>query len=64
MVREEDSHPIGHGFESRRMDGWKLIASYYIKEKFENKGSQMGNTKKIFKKKISYLVFLFFIYFT
>jgi bacteriorhodopsin len=46
------------------MDGWKLIASYYIKEKFENKGSQMGNTKKIFKKKISYLVFLFFIYFT
>jgi hypothetical protein len=27
------------------------IASYYIKRKIENKGSQMGHTKKIFKKK-------------
>jgi hypothetical protein len=26
-------------------------ASYYIIEKLKNKGSQMGHTKKIFKKK-------------
>ncbi len=26
-------------------------ASYYIKRKYENKGSQVGQTKKIFKKK-------------
>jgi hypothetical protein len=26
-------------------------ASYYIQENNENKGSQMGHTKKIFKKK-------------
>ncbi len=26
-------------------------ASYYIKRKIKNKGSQMGHTKKIFKKK-------------
>ena len=53
MVRAEDSHPRGHGFESRRiLDGCKQIASYYIKRKIENKGSEMGHTKKIFKKNI------------
>jgi hypothetical protein len=26
-------------------------ASYFIKRKIENKGSQIGHTKKIFKKK-------------
>jgi hypothetical protein len=27
------------------------VASYYIQENNENKGSRMGHTKKIFKKK-------------
>jgi hypothetical protein len=53
-VREEYSHPRGSGFESRRiLDGCKRFASYYMKRKIENKGSQMGHTKKkILKKKI------------
>ncbi len=34
----------------RILDGYKQFASYYIKKKIENKGSQMGHTKKIFKK--------------
>jgi len=29
------------------LDGCKRFASYYIEEKIENKGSQMGHTKKI-----------------
>jgi hypothetical protein len=53
VVRAEDSRPRGRGFESRRiMDGCKQFASYYIKRKIENKGSQMGHTKKVFKKKL------------
>ncbi len=52
VVRAEDSRPRGRVFESRRiLDGCKRFASYYIKEKLKNKGSQMGHTKKIFKKK-------------
>ena len=52
VVRAEDSHPRGHGFESRRiLDGCKQFASYYIKRKIENKGSEIRHTKKIFKKK-------------
>jgi hypothetical protein len=52
VVRAEDSRPRGRGFESRRiLDGCKRFASCYIKEKLKNKGSQMGHTKKIFKKK-------------
>jgi hypothetical protein len=49
VVRAEDSRPRGHGFKSRRiLDGCKQFASNYIKRKIENKGSQMGHTKKIF----------------
>ncbi len=50
MVRVEDSRPRGRGFKSqhRILDGYKQFASYYIKEKLKNKGSQMGHTKKIF----------------
>ena len=53
MVRVEDSRPRGRGFESRRiLDGCKRFASYYIKEKLKNKGSQIRHTKKnILKKK-------------
>jgi hypothetical protein len=52
VVRTEGSRPRGCGFESRRiLDGCKQFASYYIKRKIENKGSQMGHTKKIFLKK-------------
>jgi hypothetical protein len=29
-----------------------LLASYYIFEKNENKGSKMGQTKKIFEKQL------------
>jgi hypothetical protein len=48
VVRAEGSRPRGRGFESHRMlDGCKRFASYYIKRKIENKGSQMGHTKKI-----------------
>jgi hypothetical protein len=47
VVRAGGSRPRGRGFESRRiLDGCKRFASYYIKEKIENKGSQMGHTKK------------------
>jgi hypothetical protein len=34
-------------------DGCKQFASYYIKRKIENKGSQMGHTKKYFKKPLN-----------
>ncbi len=50
VVREKDSRPRGRGFES------SLIldvsdASYYISnEKKNNKGSQMGHTKKKYLK--------------
>ena len=41
-------------------------ASYYIKRKFENKGSQMGHTKKLKKKfwrdPFGYLYFRVFTY--
>jgi hypothetical protein len=32
------------------LDGCKQFASYNIKEKIESKGSQMGHTKKLFRK--------------
>ncbi len=50
MVKGEDPQLSGCGFESRRriLDGVSE-ASYYIEK--GNKGSQMGHTKKIFKKK-------------
>ena len=52
MVRAEGSRPRGRGFESRHiLDGCKH-ASYYIFNEKGNKGSQMGHTKKIFKKKV------------
>jgi hypothetical protein len=36
VVRAEDSHPRGRGFESRCiLDGCKRFASYYIKEKLK-----------------------------
>ena len=49
MVKGEDSQLSGCGFESRRRipDGVSK-ASYYIEK--GNKSSQMGHTKKIFKK--------------
>ncbi len=47
MVRAEDSRPRGRGFESCSiLDGCKRFASYYIKRKIKNKGSQMRHTKK------------------
>ncbi len=56
VVRAEDSRPRGRGFESRRiLDGCKRFASYYIKEKLKNKGSQMGHTKKKYLKKNKFL---------
>jgi hypothetical protein len=64
VVRAEDKRPRGRGFESRRiLDGSKRFDSYYIKEKIENKGSQMGHTKKIFKKKENKFLFHQFPYF-
>ena len=50
VVKGEDSQLSGCGFESLRriLDGVSE-ASYYIEK--GNKGSQMGHTKKIFKKK-------------
>ncbi len=54
MVRAEGSRPRGRGFESRRiLDGCKRFASYYTR-KIENKGSEMGHTKKQLKKKKLY----------
>ncbi len=52
VVKAEDSRPRGRGFKSPRiLDGCKRFAIYYIKIKIENKGSQVGHTKKnIFKK--------------
>jgi hypothetical protein len=36
-------------------------ASYYIQENNDNKGSQMGHTKKIFKKNFEkYIMFIFY----
>ncbi len=54
VVKADDSWPRGRGFKSRHriLDGCKRFASYYIKEKIENKGSQMGHTKKNILKKI------------
>jgi hypothetical protein len=51
VVKGKDSQLNGCGFESRRriLDGVSE-ASYYIEK--GNKGSQMGHTKKIFKKKV------------
>jgi hypothetical protein len=47
VVRAEVSRQRGRGFESRRiLDGCKRFASFYIKEKIENKGSQMRHTNK------------------
>jgi hypothetical protein len=47
VVRAEDSHPRSCGFESRRiLDGCKQFASYYIKEKIDNKGSPKGAHQK------------------
>ncbi len=52
MVKADGSWPRGRGFkpQHRLLDECKRFASYYIKEKLENKGSKMGHTKKIFKK--------------
>ena len=50
VVKAEDSQLSGCGFKPRRrtLDGVSK-ASYYIGKR--NKGSRMGHTKKIFKKK-------------
>ncbi len=51
MVRVEDSHPRGFGFESRRiLDGCKRFASYCIIEKLEIKVTKWGIPKKYNKK--------------
>jgi len=51
VVRAEVSRQRGRGFESHRiLDGCKRFASYYIKEKNENKGSQPNGAQQ--KKKI------------
>jgi hypothetical protein len=52
VVRAEGSRPRGRGFESRRiLDGCKrCLAITLCNKNNENKGSQMGYTKKIFKK--------------
>jgi len=59
VVKADGSWPRGCGFKTRQpiLDGWKQFASYYIKEKLENKSSQIGHTKKIFKKKKNCLGF-------
>ena len=51
VVKADGSWPRGCEFkpQHRLLDGCKQFASYYIKEKFENKGSQMGHTKKYLK---------------
>jgi hypothetical protein len=52
VVREEDSHPRGRGFESRRiLDGCKQFASYYIEEKLKIKVAKYGTPKKYLKKR-------------
>jgi hypothetical protein len=38
------------------LDGCKQFARYYIKEKIENKGSQIGHTKTILKQKNTFKV--------
>ncbi len=50
MVKGEDSQLSGCGFESwhRILDGCKRCQLLQLKIN-ENKGSQMGHTKKIFK---------------
>ena len=45
VVKAEDSRSRGHGFESRH----RILDE--LKENGENKGSQMGQTKKIYLKK-------------
>jgi hypothetical protein len=54
VVKADGSWPRGHGFKPRHciLVGCKLFDSYYIKEKIENKGSQMGHTKKKYFLKI------------
>jgi hypothetical protein len=52
VVRAEGSRPRGRGFEfCCILDGCKSNVSSYIFNEKGNKGSQMGHTKKIFKKK-------------
>jgi hypothetical protein len=50
VVRAGGSCPRGRGFESRIY--WMDVSdvSYYIFNEKENKGSQMGQTKKCLKK--------------
>ncbi len=50
VVKADISWPKGCGFKPwyRILDGCQWFASYYINRKIENKGSQMGHTKKIF----------------
>jgi hypothetical protein len=57
VAREEGSRQRGSG-----LDGCKQFGSYYIKEKFENKGSQTGHTKK--KKILLHINFFWFFNFT
>jgi hypothetical protein len=52
-VRAEGSSPRGRGFESRRiLDGCKLFASYYIKEKLKIKVAKWGTPKNYLKNKL------------
>ncbi len=47
VVRAEVSRQRGRGFESHRiLDGCKRFASYYIKEKNENKGRQPNGAQQ------------------
>jgi hypothetical protein len=52
VVRAEDSHPRGRGFESRHiLDGCKQFDSYYIVEKLKIKVAKWGTPKKNNNKK-------------
>ncbi len=51
MVRAEDSHSRGRGFESRHiLDGCKRFASYYTKETLKIKVAKWDTPKKNIKK--------------
>jgi hypothetical protein len=52
VVKADGSWSRGREFKPRHriLDGCKQFASYYIKEKLKYKGSQIGHTKKTFKK--------------
>ncbi len=50
-----DQEVVGSNPDTEYWMDVSVDASYYIKENWKNKGSQMGHTKKIFKKYFSTL---------